>query len=184
MTLRALCDANVLYPVYLRDVIAESGMSGLFRPLWNNHILDETQQALSRTLPRARQNFPRIRTLLRTTLPDSFVEVSPATPHDFGCSDPDDNLIVAAAIAGKADVLMTFNTRHFPPDLFEKLGIRLEDPDRFLTGIFSENEELAALTIGNLLASYINADINPEMLAERLETAGCPALSRLISSFE
>ena len=184
MTLRALCDANVLYPVYLRDVIAESGMSSLFRPLWSNHILDETQQALSRTLPRAGQHFPRIRALLLTALPDSFVEVPPSTPYDFGCSDPDDNLIVAAAVAGKADVLVTFNTRHFPPNLSEKCGIRLEDPDRFLTGIFSENDELAALTIGNLLASYVNADINAEMLAERLETAGCPALSRVISSFE
>lgn len=181
MTLRALCDANVLYPVYLRDVIGESGVSGLFRPLWSDGILDETQHALSRTLPEAGEKFPKIRGFLLEALPDSLVEVPREPVHDFGCWDPDDNLIVAAAVAGKADVLVTFNIRDFPADLFERCGIALATPDEFLSRVFWENEELASLTVSNLLESYVKANIDVKMLAERLHKAGCPNLSRLIS---
>ena len=183
MALRALCDANVLYPVYLRDVIAESGMSGLFNPLWSNHILDEVQTALSRVLPNAGENFPTIRALLLETFPDSLVLARQTDYDEFGCSDPDDNLIVAAAVVGKADVLMTFNTRDFPSDLFERFGITLATPDEFLSQVFLENEELASFTISNLLESYVKANMDQKLLAERLHKARCPNLSRLISSW-
>ncbi len=183
MAIRALCDANVLYSVYLRDVIAESGISKLFDPLWSNHILDETQRALSRRLPKAGESFPRIRALLLETFPDSLVNVTSANDYDFGCSDADDNLIVAAAVIGKADALVTFNIKHFPSDLSQRLGITLTTPDHFLTSVFMENQELASLTISNLLESYTQAQMDVEALAKRLSKAGCPDLGKHVLSF-
>jgi predicted nucleic acid-binding protein len=183
VVLRALFDANVLYSVYLRDVIAESGISKLFDPLWSSHILDETERALMRRLPKAGENFPRIRTLLHETFPDSLVNVTSTNGVDFGCLDPDDNLIVAAAVIGKADALVTFNMKHFPSDLSQRFGINLTTPDHFLNSVFEENQELASVTISNLLESYTQAHMDVETLAKRLSKAGCPNLGKRLLTF-
>jgi len=183
VVLRALFDANVLYSVYLRDVIAESGISRMFDPLWSNHILDETERALMRRLPKAGENFHRIRTLLHETFPDSLVNVTSTNDVDFGCLDPDDNLIVAAAVIGKADALVTFNIKHFPSDLSQRLGITVTTPDHFLTSVFMENQELASLAISNLLESYTQPQMDVEALAKRLSKAGCSDLGNHVLSF-
>jgi putative PIN family toxin of toxin-antitoxin system len=40
--------------------------------------------------------------------------VEPRSENSFGVSDPDDEIYLATALAGQADVLITGNIRHFP----------------------------------------------------------------------
>ena len=46
--------------------------------------------------------------------------------------DPNDRHVLAAAVRGKADVLVTANLRHFPASTLEKYGIEPLHPDTFL----------------------------------------------------
>jgi hypothetical protein len=46
--------------------------------------------------------------------------------------DPDDRHVVAAALRGRADAIITTNVRHYPADTLEPLGIEVIHPDNFL----------------------------------------------------
>jgi hypothetical protein len=47
-------------------------------------------------------------------------------------NDRKDRHVLAAAVVGGAEVLVTSNLRHFPPEACEPLGIRVQSPDDFL----------------------------------------------------
>ena len=46
--------------------------------------------------------------------------------------DPGDRHVLAAAIHGRADVIVTYNLRHFPPEILSPYGIEAQHPDEFL----------------------------------------------------
>ncbi len=46
--------------------------------------------------------------------------------------DTDDRHVLAAAIHGKAQVILTCNQRHFPKKALAPFGITAEHPDHFL----------------------------------------------------
>jgi hypothetical protein len=52
--------------------------------------------------------------------------------------DPNDRHVVAAGIAARASVLLTWNLRHFPAKELKKFGLRRESPDAFLSGLYDE----------------------------------------------
>jgi len=47
--------------------------------------------------------------------------------------DPDDRHVLAAAIRCGADVIVTFNLKHFPNESLKQFGIESRHPDDFLT---------------------------------------------------
>jgi hypothetical protein len=132
----ALLDACVLHPWALCQLQLLLAEYGLFRPVWSGQILEETKRSILRAHPEIDEE--RIsKRIAAMTLAFEDAEVSeaqirarmPAVPSIV----PDhDRHVVAAALAGRADVIVTANIRHFSgPDLAE-LGILVESPDDFL----------------------------------------------------
>jgi hypothetical protein len=56
--------------------------------------------------------------------------------------DPDDRHVLAAAIASAADVIVTFNTRDFPPAAVAEHGIEVRDPDAFVLDLLALRPEM------------------------------------------
>ena len=46
--------------------------------------------------------------------------------------DPDDRHVLAAAIRGRADVIVTANLRDFPANILGEFGIEAQHPDAFI----------------------------------------------------
>jgi hypothetical protein len=46
--------------------------------------------------------------------------------------DPDDCHVLAAAMTGRCDVIVTFNLKDFPDSALQPFGIERQDPDSFL----------------------------------------------------
>lgn len=181
---RAILDANVLYPAYLRDVLAEVAVYDFYRPLWSAEILRETQSALERHNPRAAANFPRICGLLNETFPDANVAEFGHLIGALECPDPNDAHVLAAAIVGEAGALVTFDLSGFPQDISNSYGIDLLHPDDFLQDLADLNNRQFLRAIGRLLASYSSPALGPRELAHIFLNVNCPGFASHIIRFE
>lgn len=128
--MKVLVDACVLYPTVLREIVLDVAKTGYFEPLWSERILEEWRRAA------LRNGHPEIAdsevAAARRAFPDALVDVSDATTQRLSLPDPDDNHVLAAAIDGAADELLTLNLRDFPTNALAAEGIIRRDPDGFL----------------------------------------------------
>mgnify|MGYP005820668547 CR=1 FL=1 len=71
--------------------------------------------------------------------------------------DPDDRHVLAAAIAGRCDVIVTRNLKDFPEDALAAFHIEAQHPDEFRARLarppYTAGEYLAALTRQGLVAT-------------------------------
>lgn len=51
--------------------------------------------------------------------------------------DPDDRHVLAAAICGHAEVIVTFNENDFPAEILAEFGVETQDPDGFISHIIT-----------------------------------------------
>jgi len=138
---RAVLDTCVLYPSVLRDVLLRCAENGLFEPRWSPSILDELVGALAGNRP----DIPieRLRRLC-SLMNEAFPEASVALGPHFVPSLPDanDEHVLRAVVVGSADVLVTLNVRHFPPQTIAEVSTaRVVTPDEFLLGLLACDEE-------------------------------------------
>ena len=110
----ALFDACVLYPQTLRDVLLSLARTELFRARWSADINEEwTRNRLARNPEQAAQ-IRRTLELVNASVPDCLVTGYEPLIEGILLPDPNDRHVVAAAIVGRADVIVTTNLRHFP----------------------------------------------------------------------
>ena len=144
MTYTVVLDACVLVPMPLCDTLLRLAEEpATYRPVWSEQILLEVGFALENKLRRTAFQRKRRIQAMRSAFPDAEVDVladlAKAIP---GIPDPDDRHVVAAAICASADAIVTFNTRHFPPECVRRYGIVCQTPDEFLVQQFHLNPEL------------------------------------------
>ncbi|WP_052711229.1 PIN domain-containing protein [Pseudofrankia sp. DC12] len=114
-------DTCVLVPSGARDVLLEIASTGAYRPPWPTEVLGELDRTL-RTLLGKRGTSPqeteacltRLFRQMQTAFPDAVVTGWEPLVPTVGLPDPDDRHVVAAARAGRADVIVTDNLADFP----------------------------------------------------------------------
>ena len=130
----ALLDANILYPAPMRDIFLQLAVDDLFRAKWTAGIHREWIDALLRNEPhRDRATLERTRDRMDQARRDCLVTgYEPLIPA-LDLPDPDDRHVLAAAIVGRRDVIVTCNLRDFPEDAIAPYGIETLHPDGFLS---------------------------------------------------
>jgi predicted nucleic acid-binding protein len=130
--MRVLIDACVLYPTVLREIVTGVIAATGATPLWSGRILEEWARAAAR-LGAGQEALARGEiALLRAAWPEAEVTVDPATEARLWLPDASDVHVLAAAIDGRADILLTLNLRDFPKRTLDADAILLRDPDVFL----------------------------------------------------
>lgn len=129
----ALLDANVLYPAPLRDLLMQLAVDDLFRAKWTADIHSEWIEALLRNdTQRDRAALERTRDLMDTATRDALVTGYKGLIPCLDLPDPDDRHVLAAAIVGRCDVIVTQNLRDFPEATRSQYSIDAQHPDDFL----------------------------------------------------
>ena len=129
----ALLDANVLYPAPLRDLFLQLAVTDLFRAKWTTDIHREWIDALLRNETRYdRATLERTRELMDKATRDCLVTGYEALIPSLTLPDPDDRHVLAAAIVGRCDVIVTQNLKDFPDAELDLYGIDVQHPDEFL----------------------------------------------------
>lgn len=182
--LRVVLDANVLFPVVLRDVFLEFSVSGLLRTLWTSEILAEFSKALVRTSRHSEDSAAGLVSELQAFFPSSFVDGYEHLTLNNLCSDPKDEHVLGAAIHSKADAIATFNIKDFPNDLLESFGIKLSHPDTLLTEVFESNTGLACKVLGRVVGNYDRSPTTAAELSARLNRSQLPRFGLQILEFE
>ena len=168
----AVLDACVLHPAILRGALLWLAQERLFRPIWSEAILDEWQTSLSRRFPdlgpdklaRMRSGFDAFDAAL-VAVPGTFVRVAELP-------DPNDAHVFAAALAGKANAIVTFNMKHFPEALAAEVGLEIRHPDDFIVNILDLDETKALGALRTQRASYANPSITAQAFLDKLERMG------------
>jgi hypothetical protein len=72
-----------------------------------------------------------------TAVRDALITGYEALIETLVLPDPDDRHVLAAAIVGRCDVIVTQNLQDFPEDVLKPYGIETRHPDDFLTNHLS-----------------------------------------------
>lgn len=143
MTRRALLDACVLYPTVMREIVLGTAATGAFEPLWSARILEEWRRAALRLGPGQGAMAEGEIALLRARWPGAEVAWPPGSEAALDLPDPDDRHVLAAAIAGGADGVVTLNLVDFPRRVLSRHGLAPHHPDTLLASL--AGDEVAAV---------------------------------------
>lgn len=159
MAFVALLDACVLCRATLRDVLLTMAEAGIYQLRWSPDILDEVESAITSLLMRrgkmADDKAQAAARYVRETMEQAFPEAcvcKEAYEKLLGTlqNHPGDRHVLAAAIAGRADVIVTFNLRHFPEEVVRPFGIEAQHPDVFMCHQFDLARERVVKGLENL----------------------------------
>jgi predicted nucleic acid-binding protein len=130
----AVLDACVLYPLAIADSLVSLAVNGLFAAKWTTKIEEEWIGALEKNRPDLVGKLESRRDSMRDAVPDWEIPEDAWTPlaGSLVLPDPNDVHVLAAAIAGHADCIVTKNHRDFPADVMAPYEIDVLDPDEFI----------------------------------------------------
>ena len=173
----AVLDACALVPIRLATTLLWLAESGLFQSLWSEQILDE----VCRTLPKvgvppedARRRIAMMREAFDAeALVDEFDDLI----DEMAC-DPKDRHVLAAAVRGGADTVVTFNLKDFPDEGAATHGIEILHPDSFLIGLLGGHAETVVSALERETAAFQHP---PQTVTEVLAslTATVPMFANL-----
>ena len=132
----AVLDACVLVPAALRDTLLRLAETPpLYVPRWSDTIIGEVQRTLQRKLGKSAEQVNHLEAQLRNAFPEAWVtgyERFEATLTNHR----KDRHVLAAAIRSSAQVIVTFNLKHFPAEATRPYRVGALHPDDFLVNLF------------------------------------------------
>jgi len=181
----AFLDASVLYPAPLRDLLLQLAVSDLYRAKWSDAVHEEWIGALLRTrddLTRGR--LERTRELMNAHVRDALVADFEDLIDVLDLPDPDDRHVLAAAIKGRADLIVTVNLKDFPAEALERWGIEAQHPDEFLTHQFHLSQPVFLKAVKTIRHRLKNPPKSVEEYLDTLRAQGLLATVNEIVPFD
>lgn len=139
--MKMLLDACVIYPTVMREMLLGVARTGAYQPLWSARILEEWALAARKLGPQGEARARGEIAMVQAAFP--YASVAPHAGHEARLWLPDacDIHVLAAAIHGTADGIITLNAKDFPRAILAEEGLSRNDPDTFLLGHFQAAPE-------------------------------------------
>ena len=173
MPFTALYDACVLYPFALRDLLIELACTDLFDARWTQEIHDEwIRNVLANRPDLSTERLEITRKLMDKAVPGCLITGYEPLIDTLELPDANDRHVLAAAIHGNAQVIVTFNLKDFSAAALEPYGIEALHPDDFVLNLATQN----APSVANAIRACQTRFRNPPRLMKdhlaRLERQG------------
>jgi predicted nucleic acid-binding protein len=137
---RVVLDACVLANFGLCDLfltLAETPR--LYQPVWNREILDEVQRTQTGKLGWPEGLSKSWREAVESAFPEAMVTVQESLVA--ACANHEkDRHVLATAIRGHAELILTSNLKHFPPEALKPWDVCACHPADYLITLYSLKE--------------------------------------------
>lgn len=180
----AILDANVLYPTLLRDVLMSLAVADLFHARWSATIHREWTRHLTHARPELGARLPALVERMNAAVPDSVVTGYEHLIASIELPDPDDRHVVAAAIVGHADAIVTFNTADFPEAALAPYNIETQHPDEFVMNQLHLHKFAALTAIKQMRMRWNHPPRTSEEVITALDKRGLPLTADFLREAE
>ncbi len=175
-------DASVLYSVIITDALMSIAVKGLYAAKWTKKIEKEWISSLEKNRPDLKGRLGTRRDCMREVIPDwDIPETSwSSLVNSLNLPDPDDRHVLAAAICGHADCIVTKNLEDFPLNITSLYGIEIIDPDQFIINQWSLECIPVMSAFKEMRARRKRPTESVEMFAQAFEKNGLIATAQKI----
>lgn len=149
----AVLDACALVPIRLATTLLWLAETGLFQPLWSDPILDEAERTLPKVGVPPEDARRRIAMMKEAFGAEALVGDFEDLIDEMPCH-PKDRHVLAAAVRGGADTLVTFNLKDSPDEGAAAHGIEILHPDIFLIGLLGGHAETVISALQRETAAF------------------------------
>lgn len=179
---RVFIDTNVLFPFSVMDLMLALTEDGIHDVMWSDDLLDEWERVIVRERHRSPDAAAAITATIRQFFADTRIpgESYRELIDEVDGPDPDDNVHMAAAVAGQVESLVTWNGTDFDCGFTRKHAIKVVDPDQYLCALYAELPDEVLATITRLAASKRRPPMNPAELVNALDRAGVKEFASLV----
>lgn len=178
--MRILLDACIIYPTVMREMLMGVAAKSGFIPLWSHQILEEWRHAAARLGPEGEAIATGEIAVMNSQWPQASVQFDPDMVHDLYLPDDNDRHVLAAAIAGEADAIMTRNLKDFPTRILTKHDILRREPDEFMLELARTDECDVAGVAADVQERAVVASGREQPMRALLKRAGLPRLGKYL----
>ncbi|AZV78634.1 PIN domain-containing protein [Parasedimentitalea marina] len=139
--MKLLLDTCVLYPTVMREMLLGAARLGHFVPLWSTRILGEWERAAVKLGPLGAAQASAEIALVRANWPASELPPAPGQESRLWLPDAADIHVLAVAISGSADAIVTMNNKDFPRDILAEEGLKRLGPDELLHALWLKDSK-------------------------------------------
>ncbi len=169
----AFLDANVLHPAFLRAALLWFADARLLRPVWSKDVLEEWRRSVQRRHSDIDDSkITRLQEAFTSHFPDAEVTGYEGFIEAIHLPDKDDRHVLAAAIVGRCNGIVTANMKHFPAEAVEAFGIEIVHPDDFIVNVIDLDEKKALAACKRHREAMSKSQPTAEEYLERYEICG------------
>lgn len=167
---KAVLDANVIYPVIIRDLLFWFAYYDLYTPKWSLHIFSEWKSVMKKKGVSEEEASKRVEKA-NLAFPDALVLNYGSLIENLKLPDEKDCHVLAAAIKTNADIIVTNNIKDFPPEYLETFGLKATTADDFLTDIIDLNHEKAIAAFKEMVLNKKNPRLDEYEVLNQLRNS-------------
>lgn len=168
-----LLDANVLYSAPLRDVLVQLAVANFYEAKWTEEIHQEWIESLLRNRSDLKlSTLESVRDLMNRKVSHCVVTNYEHLIPKVVLPDPNDRHVLAAAIVGKCDTILTYNLNDFPKSALGTHNISAVHPDEFLLNHMSLSPSTFCKELRKIRNRLNNPAYTVSEYLDRLTTQG------------
>ena len=179
----AVIDACVLAGSFRRNLLLSLAEVGFYRPRWSKRILDETEAAIPK-ITKGECDGSRPRRRIEEAFPESLVTGWEAYEESLALPDPNDNHVLAAAIAARASVIVTDNIVDFPLPKLSPHKIEAISADDFIADIIELDPVEAIAALRRMRERFHKPQLDVPALIRKSESQGLFKVADIMNKFK
>ena len=180
--MRVLLDTCVLVPSHIRSILIRLAEHNLFFPLWSEKIFEEWEFFVSKNRIECIDSTRIEILLMKSDWKSSLVPSDITLEETLFLPDENDRHVLASAINGDAQLLLTNNLKDFPSRVLVKFGIIPRNVDSFLLELFFDHPEIVKSIIQKVFDSKNGKSFNTYFKKSVLKRYDLPRLAKAIFS--